>query len=159
MIVYCDSNFIVQLYLNGPGTHYAREMFREISKGVSSVPILWLHKLEVTNAFRWMVFSSKNGGPRVTPEQAMTAHQRFLDDLNEKSGPYRETTIVSSDLEQQFELLSSHHTANRGYRTYDILHVAAAILLERQVFCSFDVRAAQLAKTEGLKTFPPIFQH
>ena len=40
---------------------------------------------------------------------------------------------------------------NHGFRTYDLLHVATALLLECDTFWSFDIKATRLAKLEGLR--------
>jgi hypothetical protein len=38
-----------------------------------------------------------------------------------------------------------------GFRTYDLLHVLPALLLECDTFGSFDPKASKLASLEGLK--------
>jgi predicted nucleic acid-binding protein len=43
------------------------------------------------------------------------------------------------------------HTIKRGFRAYDIMHVAAALLLGCDTFWSFDAKAKKLAELEGLK--------
>ena len=55
-------------------------------------------------------------------------------------------------LEEAFHTLAHRHTARHGFRTYDILHVATALLLGCDTFWSFDAKAKKLAKLEGLKT-------
>jgi hypothetical protein len=47
--------------------------------------------------------------------------------------------------------LSSAHTERLGARAIDLLHVAAALALECELFLTTDQRQAQLAKAEGLK--------
>jgi predicted nucleic acid-binding protein len=47
---------------------------------------------------------------------------------------------------------SRRHTAARGTRTLDVLHVAAALKLGMQALYRFDRRQAQLARAAGLKT-------
>jgi len=41
-----------------------------------------------------------------------------------------------------------------GFRTYDLLQVASALLLGCDTFWSFDGRARKLAKLEGMKVDP-----
>ncbi len=57
-----------------------------------------------------------------------------------------------ANLKDVFDRLSYRHTAKHGFRTYDILHVASALLLGCDTFWSFDVKALKLAKLEGLTT-------
>jgi predicted nucleic acid-binding protein len=55
------------------------------------------------------------------------------------------------DVEAQFEELALRHTAKHGFRTYDLLHVASALLLRCDTFWSFDPKASKLAALEGLR--------
>jgi predicted nucleic acid-binding protein len=52
----------------------------------------------------------------------------------------------------QFESLALRHTARHGFRTYDLLHVASALVLGCTTFWSFDERARRLARLEGFQT-------
>ena len=65
----------------------------------------------------------------------------------------REVTIEANPatLERQFEELSLRHTAKYGFRTYDLLHVASALIFDCDTFWSFDTKASRLAKLEGLE--------
>jgi hypothetical protein len=40
-----------------------------------------------------------------------------------------------------------------GYRAFDILHVAAALLLEASDFLTFDAKQSRLALAVGLRTW------
>lgn len=52
--------------------------------------------------------------------------------------------VNPTKLERQFEELSLRHTARHSFRTYDLLHVASALLLERDTFWTFDTKASRL---------------
>ena len=56
------------------------------------------------------------------------------------------------DLEMEVTSLVARHTSKHGFRTYDILHVAATVTLGCQRFISFDTKALALAKLVGLQT-------
>jgi hypothetical protein len=43
-------------------------------------------------------------------------------------------------------------TARTGLRTLDIMHVASALLLQAEMFLTFDQRQLKLARSEGLIT-------
>ena len=45
-------------------------------------------------------------------------------------------------------------TVTEGYRSLDILHVAAAVVSEAEEFLTFDERQRKLAQAEGLKVKP-----
>jgi hypothetical protein len=48
--------------------------------------------------------------------------------------------------------LSARHTREHGYRSFDILHVAAALQLKAAEFLTFDLQQQTLAKAAGLQT-------
>ncbi len=50
--------------------------------------------------------------------------------------------------------LAVTHTLTGGHRSFDILHVAAALHLGAREFLSFDSNQRELAKAEGLKIRP-----
>ena len=55
------------------------------------------------------------------------------------------------ELEAPLEELALSHTANHGFRTYDLIHVASALILNNSEFWSFDPKASKLAALEGLR--------
>jgi predicted nucleic acid-binding protein len=60
--------------------------------------------------------------------------------------------LAGEALHSTFENLSLRHTARHGFRVYDLIHVASALLLGCDTFWSFDAKASRLAALEGLKT-------
>lgn len=102
--------------------------------------------------FEQSVFISRSGGkPGVTSGMAAIANTRFREDCDKKAGPFVQTAIPFEKLEDQFLELSTRHTAKHGFRTYDLLHDSAALLLRCDTFWSYDVKCAALAKLEGFK--------
>jgi predicted nucleic acid-binding protein len=115
------------------------------------IPITWLHRFEFANAVEIHVFLGQQGGHvRVTPEQAALAHALFADDLR-TAQVCAIADISPDDLTPEVETLAARHTARHGFRTYDLMHVASALLLGCDTFWSFDAKAAHLAQLEGLK--------
>jgi predicted nucleic acid-binding protein len=55
---------------------------------------------------------------------------------------------------QRDALCSDRHTPVLGTRSLDLLHVAAALLLDAKLFFSFDERQRTVAASEGLKVKP-----
>ena len=112
--------------------------------------VAWLHRLEIMNVFQLYVFAGKAGQIRVNPEQAASAHATFIADV--RCGVFlRQTQIAQSELEAAFEELALRHTAKHGFRTNDLIHVAAALILNCDQFWSFDPKACKLASLEGLR--------
>jgi predicted nucleic acid-binding protein len=52
------------------------------------------------------------------------------------------------------ESLSRNYTVKGGHRTLDVLHVATAVHLKADLFCTLDSAQAALARAAGLKVRP-----
>jgi predicted nucleic acid-binding protein len=152
-MVYCDSNLLARLYADMPGSDAALKQFAgHRAAGGNPVPITWLHRIEIAHAFEQLVFFARAGvGGRMTPEQAGVALAQFDEDL--ASGrSFVAASISAAELVQEARQLSLRRTARHGFRTYDLVHVASALLLKCNAFWSFDAKASKLARLEGLKT-------
>jgi len=152
MSPYADSNFFTRSYLQSPVGEEADRLLETARRnGASPLPVTWLHRAEVLNAFQLHVFAARAPGQFfVTPEQAALASANFRDDV--QSGEFfRLVVMPTGEVERQLEELSLRHTAKHGFRTYDLLHVASALILKCDTFWSFDAKASKLAALEGLK--------
>jgi predicted nucleic acid-binding protein len=152
MSPYADTNFFTRAYLELPDSQEADRLLLKAKKGESApLPMTWLHRVETLNAFQLHVFLAREAGQTfISPEQAALAHANFRSDV--QSGEFfRPVAIPVGELEKQFEELSLRHTARYGFRTYDLLHVASALMLKCDGFWSFDPKASKLAALEGLK--------
>jgi len=152
MTPYADTNFFTRVYLQMTGSAEADRLLLAASRiSASPLPITWLHRVELLNAFQLHVYQARNADqPFVSAQQAALAHANFRDDA-QRSEFLRPAVIPAIELERQFEEISLRRTARHGFRTYDLLHVASALLLECDTFWSFDAKATNLAKLEGLK--------
>ncbi len=154
MIVYADTNFFTNNLL---GLAYGAEADALLAsleqRRAVPLPITWLLRMEFTNALQRLVFETRQGTQqlRVTPESAMLAEADFVREADQGLLT-REQSLPVHDLEAVFDMLARRYTAKHGFRTYDLLHVASALLLGRNTFWSFDVKAKKLAKLAGLKT-------
>lgn len=149
MSIYADTNFFTYLYLEDAGSGVAERL---ISQHRAALPITWLLRLEIINGLQQSVFSGYGAGSsRITSEHAGACQQAFRDDLRDGVALCT-VELPMAEVTQLFEEISLRHTAKHGFRTYDILHVASALVLKCRTFWSFDKRAAKLAKLEGLKT-------
>lgn len=149
---YPDSNFITHYFLDPDG------LSDKLTSGFGkkwkhlSLPVFWLHRFEVSNAMLSYAFRAASGGePRVSMEWALAVRGKFLDALEAGQHPFESVVISPTELWSKFDDLSLRHTARHGYRTYDLLHVSAALLLDCDAFWSFDSKACDLARREGLK--------
>ena len=148
---YADTNFFTRFYLRLAESDEIVSLLGEAqAKGSAPLPITWLLRLETLNAFQLYVFAGKvKGEVRVTPEQAAAAHATFRADLAQPA-ILHSAALGLPELEAQFEELALRHTARHGFRTYDLLHVASALILECDTFWTFDPKASRLAALEGL---------
>lgn len=150
---YADTNLIVSLFCEGPNKAEAERLHRSAGSGGNfTYPVSLICRLEVVNALQLAVFATQHGVPgmRVSREYAMAAEAIFSEQLAAGTR-FRHVAIDERLLERQFQDLSHCHTASHGFRTYDILHVASALVLGCETFWSFDAKAKKLARLEGLR--------
>ncbi len=152
MSIYADANILVRLYLEFEGAEVRDMLNTEEAVEAWPLPVTDILRCEVINAFQRMVFESRNGGFfRTSPEAAAAATANFEEDLN--AGVFlKRVTLPLRGIEEDFDALVGRHTARHGFRTYDILHVASAMTLQCGRFYSFDQKANELARLEGLQT-------
>jgi predicted nucleic acid-binding protein len=154
MIPYADTNFFTNRFMDLVHRSAAESLLLTIRKnGAPPLPATWLVRMELTNALQRLIFESRQGTQqfRATPEAVMIAETEFFREI--ETGEFvTERPLDLADLESTFDLLAHRHTPKHGFRTYDILHVASAILLGCDTFWSFDIKARKLAKLEGLRT-------
>ncbi len=149
---YADTNFFTRVYLRLPDSERADQLIEESKiRGAELLPVTWLHQIELANALELSVWLGKQGGhPRVSPQNAAVALSLFKDDVASEEFACA-VPIDLSALQTKAEEIVARYTAKHGFRTYDILHVAAARLLGCDHFYSFDAKATKLAQLEGLK--------
>ena len=147
-MIYADTNFFTNTLVDMSHRSDAERLLFECPE---RLPVTWLHRLEVVNALQLCVFLTRQGMQRmrVTPELAAAVEARFLDEV-ELGVRYLHSDIPPKMVDAMFQDLAHRHTARGGFRTYDILHVSSALVLGCDTFWSFDVKAKNLAKLEGL---------
>jgi predicted nucleic acid-binding protein len=154
MIAYADTNFFTNSLLDLAHTPDADVLLESLRQSQAApLPVTWLLRMEFTNALQRLVFETRHGTQRlrVTPESAMLAEAEFIKEADEGILA-REQALALDDLEAVFDMLARRHTAKHGFRTYDLFHVASAVVLGCDTFWTFDAKAKKLAKLEGLKT-------
>ncbi len=154
MKIYADANFFTATFALNANTDEALALITPVTRGESApLPITRLLRLEIINAFQRLVFETRQGTQELamTPEAALLAEANFFDSMAEGK-VWRESQVDDAMLESGFQTLVHRHTARHGFRTYDILHVANALLLGCDTFWSFDAKAKKLAKLEGMAT-------
>jgi len=148
---YADTSFLVKLLGEEAGAVEAVGEYRRLHR--PRLFYLPLHALEVENAIRHRAFHERRIRPARERTQVIRERDAALARVSQylKRGALQE---ISLDMDSAFDRarrLSSNYTDRLGARAIDLLHVACALVLESEVFLTFDHRQAELAKAEGLK--------
>jgi len=147
---YADSSFILRLITAEADSEAAIGEYRRI--GLPPLFFLPLHALEVRNAILQRAFHERRSLPSRERLHIVRERDAALGRL--KSFLARRTLLdVAPDMDEVITLaaeLATRHTERLGMRAMDLLHVAAAMALDSEVFLTTDDRQAQLAKAEGL---------
>jgi predicted nucleic acid-binding protein len=150
MIAYPDTSFLCALYRRQDNSAAAAAHFKAMPEALHVSSLLLF---EFRQSLRFQVWlhaqNPLKGFPQADCNQALADLQSDLD-----SGV---TVIVPadwSDVHHIAERLSARYTEARGYRAFDLLHIATALHLAARIFLSFDSRQRKAATSEGLKVKP-----
>jgi predicted nucleic acid-binding protein len=144
MVAFADTGFIASLYLKESTSAQARATMQLQSV---VLPLTPLSMLELRNAFNRSVQRQ-----RITSAERDALWQDVESDI--ASGFLVPTPVASDELHRKARQLSDKHTPTLGTRSLDLLHIAAALLLEAKEFFSFDERQRKAAVIEGLRVKP-----
>lgn len=138
---YADTGFICSLH--APDAHTPRVLTR-MKKQRQPLMFTGWHRLEFRNAMRLRVFRGE-----ITGEQRELSIQTMLSDLAAEVFVFAEPNWPAVLMEA--ERLSVMHSETLGTRSFDLLHVAAALVLGAREFLTFDLRQLQMAEAAGLR--------
>ena len=144
MVAFADTGFLASLYLKESTSAAARTAIQSQSVVLPYTPLV---ALELRNAFNRAV---QRG--RITMAQRDALWQDVETDI--AGGFLVPTPVASGSLHDRARQLSDRHTPVLGTRSLDLLHVAAALVLESKIFFSFDDKQRKAAASEGLKVKP-----
>lgn len=144
MVAYADTSFLFSLYAQDANTARAA---RAAENGGVTFLLTDFQRYELRNALRLSVF--RGHLPGLACQRLL---QQVADDLDQ--GAFLAVPLVWGQVFAEAESLSADHTDALGTRSFDILHVAAAVTLGAKAFYTFDVRQKALAKKAGLKVHP-----
>jgi predicted nucleic acid-binding protein len=146
MVAYPDTSFLCALYRpQSNSTRAARYVEAMREPLVVASPLLfefrqsarwqsWLHSKDPTKGF-----PQRDSQSMLAKLQANIAH-----------GALVIAPVDWADVASIAERLSGGYTWTRGYRGFDILHVATALHLGVAEFLTFDALQRELAESEGL---------
>ena len=149
MSAYPDTNFLCRLYIRHVDSHRARQVLEEHGKPLPFTP---LHRLEFRNAVRLYAFrrDTAAGKPILDHHGVVLVLRDNEQDLASGQMIYG-AAMPWTEAVREADRLSASHTEQDGYRALDLLHVGAALALGAKTFFTYDVRAADLARSAGLK--------
>jgi hypothetical protein len=144
-VTYCDSSFLCALYL--PGDKYEPIARPIAAHFTESVPYVALSELELQNSVHRGVATG------LFNRQTCT---KILDQIHrdEAGGFLQRHRLVFEDHFSEALTLTKRFSAIHNCRTLDVLHVAAAVLLNAAQLASFDLRQRAMAVELGLEVLP-----
>jgi predicted nucleic acid-binding protein len=144
MVTCADTSFLFSLY--GNDAHSARAL-AWMKKCKTALTLTSLGEYELANALRFAEFRKA-----IAPGEAALFWAQFEAD---KAGGRIQIHICNfADVVEEARRLSATHTLTGGHRGFDILHVAAALLMKANKFLTFDENQKKLAEAEGLVAPP-----
>ncbi len=139
-----DTSFLISYYGTDVNTPAAKQCFG------SRIQPLLVHRIndfEFDNALRLLVFRGK-----ITTIERVAWLNNY--EVDKAAGIIVSTTIATDTILSDSSALAQQHTETLGNRAYDILQVAAALLLGATEFWSFDGKQRLLATAEGMLVGP-----
>lgn len=141
MTAYFDTSVITKWYLPEPDSAAA---LRARARFAPPAVLTHLHRVELATAWHLKVFRREIALGIV--EQAL-GHV----EADATAGIWELPTYDLAEVYAKAEAISRRHTAILGVRSLDIMHVAAAMVLQSAAFVTADERQARLAKATGLR--------
>ena len=139
-MLYLDTSALLKLYLKEQGS---AETQRLVAGQRHPLPVWEIQQMEFVNALRLKVFWK---------DISSADAERQIDLFKERRrrGLYYHPEIDRLELTETFERLS-RDTVHHGGRTFDILHVACALVLGARQLVTFDTKQSLVARQAGLE--------
>lgn len=141
MVAYPDSSFLVALYITEANSFTARRYMSAQTEPICYTPF---HRLEVRTALRLRAFRGEN-----PLSEVKAALRKINEDL--VLGLLHHTPLIWNDALREAERIGESSIAEIGARSFDLFHVASALVLGAGEFLTFDQRQTKLAQRAGVK--------
>lgn len=150
MTAYPDTSFLCAFYVRQSNSSLAAAHAAQMREPLQVSELL---KYEFRQSLRFQVWRhAANRRDGFALADALAALHQFEADL--VNGVAVRAACSLSDVLSRAEDISSRRTLAGGHRSFDVMHVATALVLNASEFLSFDERQRQLAVAEGLKVKP-----
>jgi predicted nucleic acid-binding protein len=147
---YPDTSFLCAFYLKQSNSPAAAAHAATMKEGLHMTELL---RYEFRQSLRFQVWRrAGNPSEGVAQVDADAALSQLEADLTSGVAVLVPCNLLA--VVRRADELSQHHTIAEGHRSFDILHVATALVLEAEELLSFDDRQRKLARAEGLKVKP-----
>ena len=148
MTFYCDSSFFFRQLIFGDLRADAMHHAGELAQRFKFVPLTAFTRFEVVQGLRFEAWRNRNDRTKGLPAiQVDAALNLFYGHI----GPSYRIVPVDWNLAMQRAELISRSTSENGWRSFDVIHVASAIILGAKTFYSYDRVQNELARREGLE--------
>ena len=144
MVTCADTSFLFSLYGNDAHTPRAVAWMKKCK---TALTLTSLGEYELGNALRFAEFRKA-----IAAGEAALFWAQF--EADKASGRLRIQVCNLADVVEEARRLSATHTLTSGHRGFDILHVAAALLMNATRILTFDENQKKLAEAEGLAVLP-----
>jgi predicted nucleic acid-binding protein len=141
MVNCADTSFLFSLY--GNDVHSAKAL-GWLQSRQKPLLITSLNEYELGNALRFAAFRKV-----IDPKEAQLYWADF--EADRANGRIEVKICNLAEIVDEAKRLSAAHTISGGHRAFDILHVAAALVLKCHFFLTFDKNQKQLAEGVGLE--------
>lgn len=142
MVICGDTSFLFSLYGNDVHSERAVEWIRDCREPLY---LSRLNSFELGNAIRFAAYRGV-----ISRKLAKRYWANFETGI--QAGRLIVMQANLGRIIEEAERISGTYTSDHGHRSFDILHVATAVVLKSEVFLSFDKNQGALAKRLGLKT-------
>ena len=140
MVICCDTSFLFSLYGNDGNSFRAVQWVTTLTEPITLSPY---NSFAQGNGLRFSEFRKA-----IKPGEAALYWAQFEAAI--QKGRLLKTTCNLADVLDEATRLSSTHTLTGGHRGFDVLHVAAALVLQATEVLTFDANQKKLAEAEGL---------
>jgi len=142
--VCCDTSFLVSLYVRDANNLAANSYLSKLN----GPPTLSLfNQFEFEQALRFLVWRG------ILAEHDALQYQTAFE-VDCTHGQFILANANVTAILHEGRRLSAKYTTREGFRTLDIVQVAAALHLGATDFLTFDANQRKLARAEGLKVAP-----
>lgn len=140
MVICADTSFLFSLYGNDSNSLKSVSWIRSCKLPITLSPY---NPYELGNALRFADFRKI-----ITSGESAMSWSQFEAAMQRRRLLYQPCNLA--DVLDEATRLSSTHTLTGGHRAFDVLHVAASLVLGCDQFLTFDANQKKLAEKEGM---------